>query len=78
MKKEFIIANISWNPTGWRNTYINLLFRILTPESAAVNPKDIESQKGALHLVGVVTNEITSSEYMPGGDNTTLRQVVPM
>ena len=23
MKNQFLIANISWNPTGWRNTYIN-------------------------------------------------------
>ena len=23
MKRSFLIANISWNPTGWRNTYIN-------------------------------------------------------
>ena len=23
MKNKFLIANISWNPTGWRNTYVN-------------------------------------------------------
>lgn len=23
MKHKYLIANISWNPTGWRNTYIN-------------------------------------------------------
>ena len=23
MTEKFLIANITWNPTGWRNTYIN-------------------------------------------------------
>ncbi len=23
MKEKVLIANITWNPTGWRNTYVN-------------------------------------------------------